>query len=31
MTAQEIYDTYSKDPEAMKAYNQILEQQFGKA
>jgi hypothetical protein len=31
MTAQEIYDSYSKDPEAMKAYNQILEQQFGKA
>jgi chromosome segregation ATPase len=31
MSAQEIYDTYSKDPEAMKAYNQLLEQQFGKA
>lgn len=31
MTAQEIYDSYSKDPEAMKAYNQLLEQQFGKA
>jgi hypothetical protein len=31
MTAQEIYDNYNKDPEAMKAYNQILEQQFGKA
>jgi hypothetical protein len=31
MTAQEIYESYSKDPEAMKAYNQILEQQFGKA
>lgn len=31
MTAQEIYDTYNKDPEAMKAYNQLLEQQFGKA
>lgn len=31
MTAQEIYDTYSKNPEAMKAYNQILEQQLGKA
>ena len=31
MTAQEIYDSYSKDPEAMRAYNQILEQQFGKA
>jgi hypothetical protein len=31
MTAQEIYDNYNKDPEAMKAYNQLLEQQFGKA
>jgi hypothetical protein len=31
MTAQEIYDNYNKDPEAMKAYNQVLEQQFGKA
>ena len=31
MTAQEIYDSYSKDPKAMEAYNQILEQQFGKA
>ncbi|MFM6266378.1 MAG: hypothetical protein ACKPFA_07705 [Dolichospermum sp.] len=31
MTAQEIWDRYSKDPEAMKAYDQMLEQQFGKA
>ncbi|MFM5936710.1 MAG: hypothetical protein ACKOQ2_29230 [Dolichospermum sp.] len=31
MTAQELWDRCSKDPEAMKAYDQMLEQQFGKA
>ncbi|MFM5939646.1 MAG: hypothetical protein ACKOQR_15555 [Dolichospermum sp.] len=31
MTAQELWDRYSKDPEAMKAYDQMLEQQFRKA
>jgi len=31
LTAQEIYDRYNKDPEAMKSYNQLLEQQFGKS
>ncbi|MFM6019360.1 MAG: hypothetical protein ACKPKJ_05885 [Dolichospermum sp.] len=31
MTAQEIWDIYSKDPETMETYDQMLEQQFGKA
>ncbi|MFM6255788.1 MAG: hypothetical protein ACKPEQ_42770 [Dolichospermum sp.] len=31
MTAQEIWDIYSKDPETMETYDQMFEQQFGKA
>lgn len=31
MTAQEIYDKYRDNPEANAAYNQVLEQQYGKS